>query len=592
MSEREYIGARYVPIFADPAEWTNTRMYEPLTIVMHEGNSFTSKQFVPFGIDINNDAFWAKTGNYNAQVEQYRQEVLNISDELNDIKEVLNKAEIVPTIDDIAKTTSDYVLVLENNSTYGLDNFIFYEKTSATRDTIERDDGTYIAVSPINFIEKPSNAPITDLFNCAASYISQSGLTYGNEHTLFSNFVGTEINCSSFVEACLQGITYNNSRYHIGSINQNIIGRYTTENMNKTPGDFGYLETWKLASWFLQRKEFYEITSPDDIKKLEPGDILFGSNNINTDVIYKIDHCMIVLHVFKDDGAILIAQGGGLPNGVSLVNMQNTVCKITLANFAGFAGNYFVGYARPTYGSGQINGENITKGVNTRGTVIVEPNSSTPDPILASIRTTEKIDSTHMYYLVCTGKLPNYDEDGVYLALTRLNPFANLARPYHVNFHDGVCIIPFVVPDANEMSYQDLHIRAITQNVTETQTFRIDTLAIYKGYCPLSEGYAPINLTNIIGNDFFENYSYIDNNGNNHLQIQLRLDADNVMPNNTSKTIGTIENYVPYALNKYTIALASRIRMLPISIDTSGNLYMFNGSGSEIGTSDQIRIES
>lgn len=54
MGVTQYIGARYVPLFADPTEWNNTRTYEPLTIVLHEGNSFTSKQFVPKGIDIDN----------------------------------------------------------------------------------------------------------------------------------------------------------------------------------------------------------------------------------------------------------------------------------------------------------------------------------------------------------------------------------------------------------------------------------------------------------------------------------------------------------------------------------------------------------
>lgn len=76
MAVREYVGARYVPLFADPIEWNDKRTYEPLTIVEHEGNSYTSRQFVPLGIDISNDDFWALTGNYNAQVEQYRQEVL------------------------------------------------------------------------------------------------------------------------------------------------------------------------------------------------------------------------------------------------------------------------------------------------------------------------------------------------------------------------------------------------------------------------------------------------------------------------------------------------------------------------------------
>lgn len=74
---RQYIGARYVPLFAKPAEWDNTRTYEPLTIVLHEGNSYTSRQYVPIGIDITNADFWALTGNYNAQVEQYRKEVVS-----------------------------------------------------------------------------------------------------------------------------------------------------------------------------------------------------------------------------------------------------------------------------------------------------------------------------------------------------------------------------------------------------------------------------------------------------------------------------------------------------------------------------------
>lgn len=75
MSVSQYIGARYVPLFAEPAEWNAERTYEPLTIVLHEGNSYTSKQFVPRGVDLDNDEFWALTGNYNSQVEQYRKEV-------------------------------------------------------------------------------------------------------------------------------------------------------------------------------------------------------------------------------------------------------------------------------------------------------------------------------------------------------------------------------------------------------------------------------------------------------------------------------------------------------------------------------------
>ena len=70
-----YTGMRYVPVFADPPEWSSANSYEALEIVTHEGNSYTSKIPVPVGIDISNGQYWVLTGNYNAQVESYRKEV-------------------------------------------------------------------------------------------------------------------------------------------------------------------------------------------------------------------------------------------------------------------------------------------------------------------------------------------------------------------------------------------------------------------------------------------------------------------------------------------------------------------------------------
>lgn len=75
MAVTQYVGARYVPLFAEPLEWDNTKTYEPLTIVYNNGNSYTSRQYVPVGIEITNTHYWALTGNYNAQIEQYRDEV-------------------------------------------------------------------------------------------------------------------------------------------------------------------------------------------------------------------------------------------------------------------------------------------------------------------------------------------------------------------------------------------------------------------------------------------------------------------------------------------------------------------------------------
>lgn len=63
-----------MPLFADPIDWDKTKTYEPLTIVYHQGNSYTSRQSVPAGVNITDTTYWALTGNYNAQIEQYRKE--------------------------------------------------------------------------------------------------------------------------------------------------------------------------------------------------------------------------------------------------------------------------------------------------------------------------------------------------------------------------------------------------------------------------------------------------------------------------------------------------------------------------------------
>lgn len=86
-----YTGMRYVPVFADPAEWSSANSYEPLEIVIHEGNSYTSKTFVPVGVEITNQEYWANTGNYNAQVEQYRKEVADVSDQISAVKANIGK---------------------------------------------------------------------------------------------------------------------------------------------------------------------------------------------------------------------------------------------------------------------------------------------------------------------------------------------------------------------------------------------------------------------------------------------------------------------------------------------------------------------
>jgi hypothetical protein len=76
-----YKGRRYVPLIE--GTWNVNKTYEALTVVMWQGASYTSKKDVPKGIYIGNEDYWVLTGNYNAQVEMYRNEVKNKVDKVD-----------------------------------------------------------------------------------------------------------------------------------------------------------------------------------------------------------------------------------------------------------------------------------------------------------------------------------------------------------------------------------------------------------------------------------------------------------------------------------------------------------------------------
>lgn len=84
---RQYVGARYVPKIM--GEWNKALQYEALSVVTYMGNSFTSKVPVPANIDISNKTYWVNTGNYNAQVEEYRKETAQVKNDLNN--EIINR---------------------------------------------------------------------------------------------------------------------------------------------------------------------------------------------------------------------------------------------------------------------------------------------------------------------------------------------------------------------------------------------------------------------------------------------------------------------------------------------------------------------
>ena len=98
MPTRQYVGARYVPEFfygtGGSAEWVSNTQYEALTIVTRNGNSYTSRKPVPtsVGAPENNPEYWASTGIFNSQVEQYREEVAELATEMSGYESQFNTA--------------------------------------------------------------------------------------------------------------------------------------------------------------------------------------------------------------------------------------------------------------------------------------------------------------------------------------------------------------------------------------------------------------------------------------------------------------------------------------------------------------------
>lgn len=80
-----YKGARYVPKIM--GQWDANVNYEPLSIVINQGNSYTSAQYVPAGVPLsNNGPYWFQTGNFNGQISALGEQVEINKTEITDLK--------------------------------------------------------------------------------------------------------------------------------------------------------------------------------------------------------------------------------------------------------------------------------------------------------------------------------------------------------------------------------------------------------------------------------------------------------------------------------------------------------------------------
>lgn len=202
-----YVGARYVPVF--DGEWNSTKKYEPLVVVMYQGNSYTSRTWVPAGVLPTNDAYWALSGNYNAQIQEYLETLQKYIDIVS--KMSINNVIIIGdsyangTTDTSGIYTTSFALLLKKY----LPNVTFYQSSKG---------GTGFSTEPDDFLSLLTNIqtsiPDPDSINMI--------LVCGGCNDIYSTVSNIEKGISNFVNYANN--TYKNARISIGCI-----GHYTDQ---------------------------------------------------------------------------------------------------------------------------------------------------------------------------------------------------------------------------------------------------------------------------------------------------------------------------------------------------------------------------
>lgn len=385
MATTQYIGARYVPLFAEPLDWNSDSVYEALTIVYYAGNSYTSRQAVPKGIDITNEKYWALTGNYNAQIEAYRKEVKamdgrvtenaqKIADEVT--RAVAQEAAIKSLVEaeatrakaaekvnsdaivkEVARAKTEEASINEdiNSLKPSLVSEISSVAETETRIEFNNDKNSiiYDANYSVNFNTIAAN-PLA-ILQTTSGYRTASALEYSNEYTATNvneDYSGWEparnhpttngkyaIDCTTLAILVMNGILYSDSTYSIDGENtctnkilnmfsdtaKNYIGYESYHNGEEVEAPHRRLLAGELAKLLYDAGKLQHI---ENEKIFFPGDVLFLSN-VNTSrvgVWEYIGHCAIYVCKLGDNHIVIDASTnrGGINSVVNYHVLTST----------------------------------------------------------------------------------------------------------------------------------------------------------------------------------------------------------------------------------------------------------------------------
>ena len=244
VNHRQYLGARYVPIFGrkdeSTTEWDNSEPYESLTIVTYQGNSYTSRQEVPAGVLLTDTDYWVSTGNFNAQVDAYRQEVVTLTNKVNALDNSLPGSAF-----DSVNTVEAALLSIEAGADTRLDaiesalpisEFDSVNTVKAAIDAVSSEAGDISALLP---------ATDFDTVNTVKAAINAEKTARENADTNLSNDIGNEITNRSNAD-----IAIINS---VNTINDLLPAGYASETPIQQMGDYviesGFEDGWYYRKW-------------------------------------------------------------------------------------------------------------------------------------------------------------------------------------------------------------------------------------------------------------------------------------------------------------------------------------------------------
>lgn len=173
-----------------------------------------------------------------------------------------------------------------------------------------------------------TDGAVSNMLVTALDYAYDSEIRYGSNHTLFDDvcggkfepsawkpdaYTGTayQMDCSAFVEACLLGIRFKNSRY-IASNTRNIEAPYAyrfDEQVKNDiyyddgyhPGNFGRIYANQIAEYAYKKGLLYRIKN--DFSNIQPGDVIFKNESYGWEgkVINfeRIGHVVLVLQKYQ-----------------------------------------------------------------------------------------------------------------------------------------------------------------------------------------------------------------------------------------------------------------------------------------------------